>query len=81
MIPVSDLHSHVLPGMDDGSGSLEESLAMLRETAAQGIRIMAATPHFDPRSDTPENFLARRNHAAQMLLEKMEPGTRPLSNI
>lgn len=74
MIPVSDLHSHVLPGMDDGSGSLEESLAMLRETAAQGIRIMAATPHFDPRSDTPEAFLARRNRAAEALTEKLEPG-------
>ena len=74
MIPVSDLHSHVLPGMDDGSGSLEESLAMLRETAAQGIRIMAATPHFDPRSDTPEAFLARRNRAVEALTEKLEPG-------
>ena len=74
MIPVSDLHSHVLPGIDDGSGSPEESLAMLRETAAQGIRIIAATPHFDPRSDTPEAFLARRNRAAEALMEKLEPG-------
>ena len=74
MMPVSDLHSHVLPGIDDGSGSLEESLAMLRETAAQGITLMAATPHFDPRSDTPEAFLSRRNEAARMLRENMEPG-------
>ena len=74
MMPVSDLHSHVLPGIDDGSGSLEESLAMLRETAAQGITIVAATPHFDPRSDTPEDFLSRRNKAAEELLKEMEPG-------
>lgn len=74
MIPVSDLHSHVLPCIDDGSGSLEESVAMLRESAAQGITLMAATPHFDPRSDTPEAFLSRRNEAARMLRENMEPG-------
>lgn len=71
---VADLHSHVLPGIDDGSGCVEESLAMLRETAAQGIAVMAATPHFDPRCDTPEAFLTRRNRAAEALLEKMEPG-------
>jgi protein-tyrosine phosphatase len=74
MIPVADLHSHVLPGIDDGSGSMEESLAMLREAAAQGIALMAATPHFDPRSDTPEAFLNRRNRAAEELKGKMEPG-------
>ena len=74
MIPVSDLHSHVLPCIDDGSGSLEESVTMLRESAAQGITLMAATPHFDPRSDTPEAFLSRRNEAARMLRENMEPG-------
>ena len=74
MMPVSDLHSHVLPGIDDGSGSLEESLAMLRENAAQGINIMAATPHFDPQFDTPEDFLSRRNKAAEELLKEMEPG-------
>ena len=74
MIPLTDLHSHVLPGIDDGSGSLEESLAMLRESANQGITRMAATPHFDPRRDTPEAFLARRDRAAEALLKKTEPG-------
>lgn len=73
MTPIADLHSHVLPGMDDGSGSLEESLDMLRESASQGIALMAATPHFDPRYDTPESFLARRNRAAEALLNRMEP--------
>ena len=74
MIPVADLHSHVLPGIDDGSSGLEESLAMLRQSAAQGIRLMVATPHFDPRCDTPEAFLARRNRSAETLKENMEPG-------
>ena len=43
---MTDIHSHILPGMDDGSRSTEESLAMLAASAAQGVRAIAATPHF-----------------------------------
>ena len=41
-----DLHCHLLPGVDDGAGDLEESLAMARLAAADGIRAIVATPHF-----------------------------------
>ena len=57
---VTDFHSHVLPGVDDGSASVEESLAMLRLAAQQGIRRVVATPHFYPRYDDLERFLERR---------------------
>lgn len=40
-----DLHCHILPGLDDGSESLEESLEMAALAADQGIRHIAATPH------------------------------------
>ena len=40
-----DLHSHILPGLDDGAKTLEESLAMVRTAALDGIKGMAATPH------------------------------------
>ena len=43
-----DLHSHILPGIDDGSSSLAMSLAMARIAVADGIRIMACTPHIYP---------------------------------
>jgi protein-tyrosine phosphatase len=45
---VIDLHSHILPGIDDGSKSLEMSLEMARIAVADGIRIMACTPHIYP---------------------------------
>ena len=41
-----DFHSHVLPGIDDGSDSVATSLAMLAEMKAQGIEAVFATPHF-----------------------------------
>ena len=31
-----DFHTHILPGMDDGSKSVEESIALLQEEARQG---------------------------------------------
>jgi protein-tyrosine phosphatase len=41
-----DLHSHILFGVDDGAKTLEDSLAMGRLAAADGIHVMACTPHF-----------------------------------
>jgi protein-tyrosine phosphatase len=41
----ADLHSHVLPGIDDGAPDLAESLAMLRAASAAGTTTIAATPH------------------------------------
>ncbi len=40
-----DLHSHVLPGIDDGAPDLAEALAMLRAAAASGTATIVATPH------------------------------------
>lgn len=43
-----DLHCHILPGIDDGSKSLEMSLAMARIAVDDGITLMACTPHIYP---------------------------------
>lgn len=67
-----DFHSHILPGMDDGSKSLEESIAMLRMEAKQGIQHVVATPHFYANHDTPERFRKRRDRAEALLREEME---------
>ena len=40
-----DLHSHILPGIDDGAPDIETSIAMARTAAADGRRVMVATPH------------------------------------
>lgn len=63
-----DIHAHILPEMDDGSASAEESTRMLRLSRQQGVTVMAATPHFYATKDTPEKFLNRR----QTAVEKME---------
>lgn len=44
-----DLHCHVLPGIDDGPATLEESVAIARTAAVWGTRLIVATPHVNPR--------------------------------
>ena len=41
-----DIHCHILPRFDDGSSSLEESLAMARMAVQSGVTDIVATPHF-----------------------------------
>jgi len=40
-----DLHCHMLPGIDDGPERLEDALAMAQVAAADGTRVVVATPH------------------------------------
>jgi protein-tyrosine phosphatase len=47
-VPAIDLHSHVLPGIDDGPQTAAESLDMCRRAAADGTGAIAATPHVSP---------------------------------
>ena len=44
-----DLHSHILPGLDDGPQTLEESVAMVRLAAEKGTTDLVATPHASPQ--------------------------------
>lgn len=62
-----DWHSHVLPAMDDGSQTIEESLAMLAALKDQGVDIVIATPHFYANEGTVDGFLERRKAAFDLL--------------
>ncbi|MDW7771748.1 MAG: CpsB/CapC family capsule biosynthesis tyrosine phosphatase [Desulfobulbaceae bacterium] len=42
-----DIHCHILPGLDDGPGNIDVSLAMAAAAAQDGIRAIIATPHTD----------------------------------
>ncbi|MCX6554659.1 MAG: tyrosine protein phosphatase, partial [Candidatus Aminicenantes bacterium] len=55
-----DLHGHYLPEVDDGAGSLETSLAMLRHARADGIATVVATPHACSALCTIKGFAALR---------------------
>lgn len=73
-----DLHSHVLPGLDDGADDLEGALAICRAAAEDGIEVLAATPHvrahdYPTTADQMERALAEL-HAAAGDVVRLVPG-------
>lgn len=55
-----DFHSHILPEIDDGSKSADESIEMLKLLKDQGVTKVVATPHFYANKESVKSFLARR---------------------
>ena len=65
-----DMHSHLIPGVDDGASSMGEAIRLLEMEYAQGVRGLLLTPHFrrgmfeTPSEVIRERFLALRQEAA-----------------
>lgn len=55
-----DFHTHILPGMDDGSRSVEQSLKMLSRLQKQGVDTVCLTSHFLAKDGSAEEYLQRR---------------------
>ena len=58
-----DLHSHILPGIDDGSPDVGTSAAMLRREAEQGVDVVCATSHYYAKHSSIPAFCERRAEA------------------
>lgn len=63
---VTDIHSHILPGLDDGSPDIETSIELVKGMYAMGIRKAVATPHVigDMYRNTPQTI----NEALELLM-------------
>lgn len=70
-----DIHSHILPGLDDGSKSLEETLEIVRQLQKAGFETILATPHVFEGTDYlhPEEILASTEHIRQAVFESGIP--------
>ncbi len=75
-----DLHTHILPGMDDGAKDVKTSLALLRMESAQGVGTVVLTPHFYRDREEPQHFLTRRASAAQALAAAIKALPEPEQN-
>ena len=60
---IFDFHTHILPGIDDGSRSVEMSEEMLLMSHRQGVDVILTTPHFYADSMRIDSFLANRDAA------------------
>ncbi|MCR4690970.1 MAG: capsular polysaccharide biosynthesis protein [Lachnospiraceae bacterium] len=65
-----DVHTHILPGIDDGSRSSQVSRELLEESARQGVSHICATPHFYAHRESFDHFLEKRERALEKVLSK-----------
>ena len=69
-----DFHSHILPGVDHGTSSIETSLKQLQLAKEFGITTIVATSHFYPFHSDVESFLEKRNEAYELLCSQKPDG-------
>ncbi len=69
---ITDMHSHLIPGIDDGSPDMETSLTLISEMKALGYRKLITTPHIssDIYPNTPEIVQKGVNHLNEKLREE-----------
>ncbi len=67
-----DIHTHILPGIDDGSKNPEMSVEMLSSLKEEGVTDVVLTPHFYPSQNSVERFLERRRASFENLMEELE---------
>ena len=67
-----DIHSHILPCVDDGAKSIEVSIGILEMLKKQGVTDVIATPHFYAYNDDFEDFFEHINSSYNELLEAIK---------
>ena len=64
-----DFHSHILPGIDDGAGDIEEAISMLEYSKKQGVDTIVATPHYYTETSIDE-FVEKRKNSYEALIQE-----------
>lgn len=65
---IIDFHSHILPGIDDGSRSIEMSDEMLKMSIDEGVNVQVLTPHFYASKMGIDEFFTKRDEALTKLI-------------
>ena len=74
---IFDIHSHILPAVDDGAKTIEDSLLILAAMHRQGITDVIATPHFYPHHDNLEDYIKKTQSAFSELKNAIEDQNSP----
>lgn len=74
---MTDLHTHILPDIDDGAPDMETALSMLDIEEKQGVNTVALTPHFYRSREHISDFLARRNSSWDKLKSNLKNKKHP----
>lgn len=66
-----DLHCHILPGIDDGAKTIEDSIDLIKEEWRQGVDSIMFTPHFNFERTDIQTFQKRRQRSMQALSDTL----------
>lgn len=69
---MTDLHCHLLPGVDDGAKDVDMSLELLTQERNQGVTNIVFTSHFRPDHEDLHAFLKKRNRAFGTLMDAVQ---------
>lgn len=72
-----DLHTHILPFVDDGAADVAQAKELLREEAANRVDKVFLTPHFDCEKESVDEFIERRDKAFALLNAELGEGEYP----
>lgn len=75
-----DFHSHILPGIDDGAQTVEESMEMLLSLKEQGVNTVVATPHYRCECSI-SRFISNRDKAYNKLMEAIKESDKSFPEI
>jgi protein-tyrosine phosphatase len=66
-IKMIDVHTHILPNIDDGARDLAEAIRMIEYLRIQNVTKVICTPHFDPTKTDLKEFIYKRSLAMKLL--------------
>lgn len=75
-----DMHSHILPGFDDGARDEEESIALLKMASEQGVKAMVCSSHYYPKESV-YDYIQRRKKAVERLKMALQQGGFPMPKL
>lgn len=73
-MPLFDMHSHILAGVDDGARTVSDSVKLLNCLKEQGICNVCLTPHFYSNEQSVNDFVTKRNKAFELLKDSIPDG-------
>ncbi|MBB5887989.1 tyrosine-protein phosphatase [Lactovum miscens] len=65
-----DIHCHILPGIDDGAKTLEDTLTMLKVAIEEGITVITATPHHNPEYKNERPLILQKVQEVEQIIEE-----------
>jgi len=67
-----DFHTHILPSIDDGAKTVEDSLFLLDTVSKLGMSHVVLSPHYYPSQERISEFISRRNESCKTLAKALK---------